>query len=135
MQPGSGAASGFFLEKSGNDMQPAIVIPAMIAAALVFSNGLGASEMKSAPSATTPKAPAPGKNAVAKKPAPSKPPVDINSASKAQLKTLPGISDAEADRIIAGRPYRSKADLATRKILPLGPYQAISKQIIAKPAK
>ncbi|OGA68806.1 MAG: hypothetical protein A3F77_07885 [Betaproteobacteria bacterium RIFCSPLOWO2_12_FULL_67_28] len=62
---------------------------------------------------------------------PSKP-IDINSAGKAQLKKLPGIGDAEADGIIAGRPYRSKADLATRKILPTGIYLQIKRQIIAK---
>src|SRR3972149_5788560 len=40
-------------------------------------------------------------------------PVDINSASKAELKKLPGISGAAADKIIAGRPYLSKANLVT----------------------
>lgn len=60
-------------------------------------------------------------------------PIDINSASKAELKKLSGIGDAEADRIIAGRPYSSKADLATRKIIPTGIYIQIRKQVMAKP--
>ena len=57
--------------------------------------------------------------------------VDINSASKAELKALPGIDDARADKIIAGRPYRSKAFLVTNNIIPLGVYDQIRKQIIA----
>lgn len=62
--------------------------------------------------------------------------VDINSAGKAELKKLRGIGNAEADRIIAGRPYLSKAHLVTRKIIPHGIYEQIKKQIIAvqKPA-
>lgn len=58
--------------------------------------------------------------------------VDINSASKVELKTLPGINDEYADKIIAGRPYLSKAHLVTRKIISAGPYQLIQKKIIAK---
>lgn len=57
--------------------------------------------------------------------------VDINSASKAELKTLPGIDDARADKIIAGRPYLSKAFLVTRNIIPAGVYETIKRQIIA----
>jgi competence protein ComEA len=58
--------------------------------------------------------------------------VDINSASKAELKTLRGIDDARADKIIAGRPYLSKAFLVTRNIVPAGAYQTIKGQIIAR---
>lgn len=58
--------------------------------------------------------------------------VDINSAGKAELKTLPGIGDAEADKIIAGRPFLSKAILVTHKILPQGVYLTLKARIIAK---
>lgn len=57
--------------------------------------------------------------------------VDINSAGKAELKTLPGIDDATAQRIIAGRPYPSKAFLVTRNIVSPGVYEQIRKRIIA----
>jgi DNA uptake protein ComE-like DNA-binding protein len=58
--------------------------------------------------------------------------VDINRASVSSLKSLPGIGDAEAHRIVAGRPYLSKAELVTKKVLPEGPYLAIRRHIIAK---
>jgi|GEM_PF-4587416 len=57
--------------------------------------------------------------------------IDINSASRKELKTLTGIGDAEADRIVAGRPYLSKAELVNRNVLPVGPYLSIKNQIIA----
>ncbi len=48
-----------------------------------------------------------------------------------QLKTLPGIGDAYAARIIAGRPYTAKNQLVQRGILPQNVYAGISSQIIA----
>lgn len=57
--------------------------------------------------------------------------VDINGASKAELKTLPGISDAEADKIIAGRPYGSKAQLYTRNIVSGAVYDNLKARVIA----
>ena len=58
--------------------------------------------------------------------------VDINSASKAELTKLPGIDDATADKIIAGRPYNTKARLVTNKIITMGTYGNIKQLIIAK---
>ena len=61
--------------------------------------------------------------------------VDINSAKKEELMKLPGISDAEADKIIAGRPFGSKAWLVTNKIIPMETYQAVKGLIICKLTK
>lgn len=59
-------------------------------------------------------------------------PVDINSATKEELKKLPGIGDADADKIIAGRPYLTKAHLQTHNIVSPGVYQALSPLVVAK---
>ena len=59
-------------------------------------------------------------------------PVDINSASEKQLTKLPGISEADAKRIIAGRPYASKVWLVTNKVIGEGPYSNIKHLIEAK---
>lgn len=58
--------------------------------------------------------------------------VDINSASKDELKTLPGVTDEVAAKIIAGRPYLSKAHLLTRKIVDAGGYENLRTLVIAK---
>lgn len=39
-------------------------------------------------------------------------PVNVNTATEADLEALPGIGPATAKKIIAGRPYTSAADLA-----------------------
>jgi competence protein ComEA len=58
--------------------------------------------------------------------------VDINSAGRQELKKLPGIGDAEADKIIAGRPYLSKAHLQTRNIVSPLAYQSLRELVVAR---
>jgi DNA uptake protein ComE-like DNA-binding protein len=58
--------------------------------------------------------------------------IDVNSASKDELKTLPGVTDELAAKIIAGRPYLSKAHLLTRKLVDTVGYENIRTLVIAK---
>ena len=76
-----------------------------------------------APSASTPRPAAP---------APSAQPLDINSASKAELDALPGIGEARSEAIIKGRPYRGKDDLVSRNIVPQSVYDGIKDRIVAR---
>lgn len=65
----------------------------------------------------------------------SAPKVDINSASKEDLMKVPGIGDATADKIIAGRPFKSKSELESKGIMNKAEYQKASAHIIAHQEK
>jgi hypothetical protein len=59
-------------------------------------------------------------------------PLDLNHATKAQLRDLPGITDVRADRVIAGRPYGNSQELASRHILPAPVYDRIKDLVTAR---
>lgn len=83
--------------------------------------------------ASTAQAAPPPAMASAAAPKPVEQAIDINSATLAQLQTLPGIGRDEAARIVSARPYRTKADLATKGVLPTGAYLALRHRIVALP--
>jgi DNA uptake protein ComE-like DNA-binding protein len=55
--------------------------------------------------------------------------VNLNTASKGRLLTLPGMTSAEADRVIAGRPYSEPDEVVTRNIMPKTKYDRIAGRV------
>jgi competence protein ComEA len=126
-------------------------LSALIATALFAVAGTAFAQKAETPKAA-PAAPAASTTPAAKAPAVTAPaataaapaakadakkdPLDINSASKDELKALPGVGEAYADKIIKGRGkagYGGKDEL--KKVLPEKTYDGIKDMIIAKQAK
>ena len=60
--------------------------------------------------------------------------VDINSASKEQLMKLPGVTEDGAEKIIAARPFKSKSELVSKKIVTKREYAKFKSHVTAKQA-
>ena len=121
-------------------MQRSAIGPTLLALALTVTTGMQAMAMTSAGPAAAASAPAsphatpgPMSHTAKKKSAPAAPErfVDLNSADRKELMTLPGIGAAEAAKIIANRPYLTKTELVTKGVLPTGPFLSLKNQVVA----
>jgi competence protein ComEA len=61
--------------------------------------------------------------------------VDINTATAAQLKVLPGVTDNDSTKIIQGRPYSEKSQLVSKKVVSEATYDRIKDHIVARQPK
>jgi competence protein ComEA len=114
----------------------------MMGAAAIAAPAIAASSLPGAPAAADSRAlpashAAPAARSTASSPQ-QRPPavqyyVDLNSASRKELMTLPGIGASEASRIIANRPYLTKTELVTKSVLPVGPYLSVKNLVVAMP--
>jgi DNA uptake protein ComE-like DNA-binding protein len=59
-------------------------------------------------------------------------PIDLNTASEADLKMIPGIGDAYAKKIVQNRPYKRKDELVQKKVVPQATYDKIKDHVGAK---
>lgn len=55
--------------------------------------------------------------------------LNINKASERELAKLPGVGEAGAKAIIKRRPYRSKEELVTKKVLPQNVYEDVKTNV------
>jgi len=115
---------------------------AALTAPLAFAQGGAAPATDSKPAAAAPATDAAAKTTVkhkshamsAKAGAAKVEMTDINSASKEDLMKVNGVDDATADKIIAGRPYKMKSQLVTKKIVDKATYAKLKGSVVAKKA-
>jgi len=106
---------------------------ALMIAAPVLAQPASTTPNAASPTATAPKAP----DAMSRSTAalPNADLVDINTASAAQLKVLPGVTDSDSAKIIQGRPYSDKSQLVSKKAVSEVTYDKIKDHIVARQPK
>lgn len=101
----------------------------LLGGALFAASALAATPASPARSAVT----RPAAVAAAATPAkPAAPLVDINSAGKEALMKLPAVGEAIAAKIVAGRPWASKAQLLSKGVLGKAAYNKVAPLIVAR---
>lgn len=59
--------------------------------------------------------------------------VDLNKATREDLKSLPGIDSQKADHIIAERPYANPRQLVTRHVLSQEEFTQVQDRVVVNP--
>jgi competence protein ComEA len=58
--------------------------------------------------------------------------LDLNTATREQLVALPGIGETYADAIIKARPFKSKSELVSKKVISAAAYKKVRAHVTAK---
>lgn len=89
---------------------------------------------KAKPSAAKPAAPAPKAKAPVVEPRTKGKlkPVDINHAHPNEISFMLGIDAALAAKVVANRPYKTKADLVTKNVFTMELYQKLKTKVAAR---
>ena len=58
--------------------------------------------------------------------------VDLNTGSESELRSLPGLSKEDVQKIIGGRPYKSPHELVARGIVSEDRFREIGNRIVVK---
>jgi DNA uptake protein ComE-like DNA-binding protein len=58
--------------------------------------------------------------------------LDLNTATKEELMKAPGVTDAIADQIIAARPFKSRTELLSKKIVTREEYAKLRTHVMVK---
>jgi competence protein ComEA len=120
-------------------MKNVSVLSAFLLAASVAAAPLVARAQEASPPASKPAAPAAPKAGATKAPAKEMKPaakvhrLDLNGATKEELMKLPGVDSMLADKIVAARPFTSKDELVSKKLVTKEEYKKLMRLVRVTP--